>query len=109
MSSFLFSSLHYIGRFLFACVLLLSLAMSFSLPLSSNLYIIRTHLDGAAVQTSKGLSVTGVSEIRVSITASYLIMTKLVDFFIICLVWCLVRTFGHFTFGLGSIERTYIH
>ena len=53
-----------VSRFLFISVLVLSLLASISLPGLPWAYIARTHLDGAVVLTTGG-----VSEIRVSLAA----------------------------------------
>ena len=44
----------YLDEFLFLGALLLSLLASVSLPSWPKMYIARTHLDGAVIQTSKG-------------------------------------------------------
>ena len=67
--------------------LAVGLVASISLPRLPPLYIARTHLDDAVIQTSKGLS-HNVSEVRVSLAAfllsyyepSWLIFSSLAQF-----------------------------
>ena len=62
----LYRVLAYIGRFSFLGVLLLSIITYISIPTILDMSIARTHLDGAVIQTSKG-----VSEIQVSLSSTF--------------------------------------